>query len=52
MLVLIQGGVVGQQANDAFGGGAIPQATAPMGSEQEEASKTLSLDELAVYEEY
>jgi len=52
VLVLIQGGVVGQQANDAFGGGAIPQATAPMGSEQEEASKTLSLDELAVYEEY
>ena len=52
VLLKIQGGMAGQPANHALKEPQLPDATLPTQSEQEEATKTLSLDELAVYEEY
>ncbi len=52
VLVKIHGGLDGQAATDAFSEAQIPKANPPTRSEHEEATKTLSLDELAVYEEY
>jgi hypothetical protein len=52
VLVKIQGGMAVRPADDALKEPQLPDATMPTQSEQEEATKTLSMDELAVYEEY